>query len=134
LTGVVLGVHLVAAAEGSVDAFDTARPGIYAQDRAAALDFIELQRAPGGQHQFWQSGAQVGPAGIQLIDDDLLIAGGQYAAQLAAAPIALLGEVAFGRHGCLGSAGHTGQVGIQDLPSLRVIVPVALAVVATNLV
>ena len=93
-----------------------------------------MQRAFGGQHQFGQCGAQVGRAGIQLINDDLLIAGGQHAAQLATAAIALLGEVAFGRQRRLGSAWHAGQISIQDLPRLRIIVPVALTVLAIDLV
>ena len=91
-----------------------------------------VQDAFGRLQQRAQRCAQIGRPSEQLVNHDFVIACGQHPPQLASAPIALLRKVAFGGAGGFLSAGHAGQVDIQNLPVLLVLVGIAPRMLAVD--
>lgn len=81
-----------------------------------------------------ESGGQARSTLKQASGHALTIARGQNAAQLSSASIACPGEGAFGRERRLFTTGQAGEIDIQDLVLLPVVMSIPLAVTSVDLV
>jgi hypothetical protein len=106
---------------------------IHTQDSALPLLLVQIQHILRCQNQLLEGAGQLRLAVVDAINHDLFIPRGQYATQLTAAPIALLGKVAFGCKGCFPATRLSRHIRIQRLRRLLIIVPVTRAVLLIDL-
>jgi hypothetical protein len=127
-------VDLIASRKGPIDIVQTPSASIDPQQCARSFGFIQSQRLFGGLDERLKGRSQAGSAFKQPVDHHLAIAGGQHATQLSSTPIARPGKVAFRRQSCLFATRQTGEIHIQNLVVLEVVMPIALAVVLIDLI